>query len=56
MSGIQETLAKEIIKELERTLAAKPLLIAKSSLALTFFQGTVDNAYCRYHLLALDTS
>jgi len=31
MSGIQETLAKEIIKELERTLAAKLLFIANSS-------------------------
>ena len=32
--------------ELERTLAAKPLLIANSSLALTFLQATtVDSAY-----------
>jgi len=48
--------AKDILKELERTLAAKPLLIAISSLALTFLQRTVDSAYCRYCLLALDMS
>jgi len=48
--------AKDIIKELERTLAAKPLLIANSSLALMFLKGTVDSAYCMYRLLALDTS
>ena len=48
--------AKDILKELERTLAAKPLLTVKSSLALTFLQGTVNSAYCRYHLLALDMS
>jgi len=29
----------EIIKEIERTLAAKLLFIANSSLALTFLQG-----------------
>jgi len=52
--------AKDIIKELESTLATKPLLIANSSLALTFLQGTVQltvgSAYYRYRLLALDTS
>jgi len=48
--------AKDILKELERKLAAKPLLIAISSLALMFLQRTVDSAYCRYCLLALDTS
>jgi len=39
--------AKDIIKELERTLAAKPLLIANSSLASTFLQRTADSPYCR---------
>ena len=51
--------AKDKIKELERTLAAKLLLIAISSLALTFLQLTVDSAYCRYltcawHVLKLN--
>jgi len=38
---------KEIINELERTLAAKPLFMANSSLVLTSLGGTVDSAYCR---------